>query len=739
MKRRMKQIIVFLLAVSLLGACAAPKQVKEDMEPIESTSPEEPVLVQQEEEKEEQASVAALPSDYAGERPLLVTSAAEDEASVVPCVEAYEIQPDLSNTENLWQFSYLNDEIKEKLGQNGFVVYGYAGREFFEVYEMNRYDMIPSFVTVDSLMHTYHLYFSYLLKNIEKQYLADNITQLSLQMLDSSKEQYERLRGTEWEKAARRNVAFFTIGAKLLDESTAVDDDVKEIVEWELAHINQADNVYMSEISQVMEDYTQYIPREYYDGDERLERYFRAMMWYGRVHFSQDIDDMDRSALLIAKALADNAETYKLWESVYAVTSFFAGASDDIGVCEYIPAVYEAYGSDAALEDLIGNQDAFMNFRQITATLTPPQINSIPIQDGEDNVIPGFRFMGQRFTIDAAIMQKLIYSNVEENSKGDKRMLPDVLDVPAALGSEAALDILVEEGEADYAGYMENMNRLREGLSAADISLWSASLYANWLNTLRPLLIPKKEGYPIFMQSEEWTKKNLECFAGSFTELKHDTILYSKQVIAEMGGGYDEEPDDRGYVEPEPLVYARFSNLAELTAKGLKEYGMLAPLDEENLMRLKQMAEQLLVISKKELVDEVLTPDEYEFIKSYGGSIEHFWYEVVKEESNDSVSTQECPAAVVVDVATDPNGAVLEMATDEPSMILVVVKVDGKIKIAKGSVYSFYQFTWPMDDRLTDEKWRQMIGSLPDEDGNYNYDIPVEKPEWTHSYRYIYE
>ncbi len=41
--------------------------------------------------------------------------------------------------------------------------------------------------------------------------------------------------------------------------------------------------------------------------------------------------------------------------------------------------------------------------------------------------------MGQRFTIDAAIMQQLIYHNVQQNSFGDNRMLPDVLDVPAAL------------------------------------------------------------------------------------------------------------------------------------------------------------------------------------------------------------------------------------------------------------------------------------------------------------------
>ena len=161
----------------------------------------------------------------------------------------------------------------------------------------------------------------------------------------------------------------------------------------------------------------------------------------------------------------------------------------------------------------------------MTGGLTPPQIYSVPIVDGEYNVILGFRFMGQRFTIDGAIMQKLIYSAVQENGNGDKRMLPDVLDVPAALGSDLALRILEENGAAEYAGYSENMNRLREALSQENNALWSASLYANWLHTLRPLLEVKGEGYPVFMQSEEWQKKDLECFAGSFTELKHDTIL----------------------------------------------------------------------------------------------------------------------------------------------------------------------------------------------------------------------
>lgn len=527
------------------------------------------------------------------------------------------------------------------------------------------------------------------------------------------------------------------MGAKLIDDTTVINSDVADMVQYELYHINEANDIYQSEITGGMEDYTQYVPRGYYEGDEKLERYFKAMMWYGRMHFKQEEEDLDRSALLISQALSEDAEAYGLWESVYAVTSFFAGASDDLGVCEYIPVIRNAYGDHVTTDDLPGNAEAFQRFHAMTAELAAPQINSVPIWDGEDNEIPGFRFMGQRFTIDAAIMQKLIYSEVRENGEGDKRMLPDVLDVPAALGSDTALDILEETGAADFAGYTENMNRLRESFSGENDTLWSASLYAGWLNTLRPLLDRKGEGYPTFMQSEEWSKKSLECFAGSFTELKHDTVLYTKQVIAEMGGGgYEQEPDDRGYVEPEPLVYARFASLADRTAQGLQRYGMLDAAEEESLSRLSQIAGQLLEISKKELQDEVLTDEEYEFIRNYGGNIEHFWYETTSAASGEeSVSTQECPAALVVDIATNPNGEVLEVATDNPSIIYVIVKVDGKVKIARGSVYSFYQFRWPMEDRLTDTKWRQMIGMLPDEDGIYNYEMKIERPAWTESYR----
>ena len=751
LKRGMAVLMVTALLMGTICACGGQEQpqqsstspqstmLSEENKPVEDSRTEIDIVSQQSAALVQPKDMPSVKDSVRYEQNIEEIVMKTRDTNVIPCVEQYAVMPDLSNIDNLWQF-YLGDDILAKLAQNGFVVTSNSDNEFFEVYEFNRYDQIASFVTVDSLMHTYHLYFSYLLKNVERDYLLERITKLSQRMLDDSISEYEKLKGSEWENAAKRNLAYFTVGAKILGDDSPINDDVKDIVGFELNHINKAEGVETSKITGDFEDYTQYIPRGYYEGDEGLERYFKAMMWYGRIHFKQENEDLDRSALLITKMLAEDVYAHELWEGIYDITSFFAGASDDLSVNEYISAFRKAFGDSVTTDSLIADKTAFERFHGITSGLPLPQINSVPIRDGADNVIPGFRFMGQRFTIDAAIMQKLIYSRVKQNSAGAKRMLPDVLDVPAALGSDVALGILEQNGAADYAGYAENMSRIRESLDEDNEELWSASLYAGWLNTLRPLLDVKGEGYPTFMQSEEWAKKNLECFAGSFTELKHDTVLYTKQVIAEMGGGgWEQEPDDRGYVEPEPVVYARFANLSDRTAQGLRKYGMLSADERENLQRLSQIAEKLLEISKKELSDETLTEDEYEFIRTYGGSIEHFWVEAVKEENGgEQVSTQECPAALVVDIATDPNGQVLEVGTGNPTQIYAVVKVDGKIKIARGSTYSFYQFAWPMDDRLTDSKWHQMLGIKPDESGNYGRDQMVARPEWTDGYRYKY-
>ena len=699
-------------------------------------------VVESEEGKENRDAAAGSDRELTVEkleRPSIIDREAEGyyDKDLVPSVAEYSVKPDLSDIYNQADIEYLPDKAKAKLAKNLFVVMDERGFEFYDIYEGNRYGQTPNFVTVDSMMHTYHVYFSYLLKKLEKEDLLDEVEDLTEIMYDRSLKQYEELKGSEWEDAALMNVEFFAVAGSLLDEDVDIPKAAAETVEAELDLIDNG-AVSVSPLLGDFEDYSQYKPRGYYAGDEELEKYFRCMMWYGRRGFEQREEEHMRSALLMT--LAMDGEALDRWEGIYTITSFFAGASDDETYYELKPLVDAAYGEIDDVTSLIGDEDSFLAYYEATKNMEPPKINSIPVfETDEENVIPSFRFMGQRFSIDATIFQNLMYRSVDENDKGDKRMLPDALDVPAVLGSDTAYKILEEQGETAYKNYPENVKKMQDELSKEDSELWTASLYAQWLNTLRPMLTPKGEGYPLFMQSDEWNKKTVEGFLGSYAELKHDTILYSKQAMAEMGGGWDEEVDDRGYVEPEPVVYSRFAQLAENTAAGLKEYGLLAKDDKDNLNKMAEMAKLLVTISEKELRDETLTTEEYDFIRDYGGDIEHIWADATRDDENEYPRSDEHPGAIVADVATDPNGSVLELGTGEVGEIYVVCPVAGKIKVCTGAVYSFYEFKWPLSDRLTDEQWRQKLGIWPVSGYDFEPDKSIKQPEWTQSYRAQYE
>lgn len=191
MKKKLRTVTALLLIISILSACGASSSLTETPDTQKQTdTSEEPV------------------QPFADGRPMLIKASEQNNfESVTPCSVKYTINPDLSNIYNLKQF-YLDERYLDKLAQNGFIVGSGYGNEFYEVYEDNMDMGIPNFVTVDSLMHTYHLYFSLLLRNIEKDYIADSLTQLSARMLDISISQYNTLKGSEWENAALKNVAF---------------------------------------------------------------------------------------------------------------------------------------------------------------------------------------------------------------------------------------------------------------------------------------------------------------------------------------------------------------------------------------------------------------------------------------------------------------------------------------------------------------------------------------------------
>ncbi|NCB20883.1 MAG: DUF3160 domain-containing protein [Clostridia bacterium] len=686
--------------------------------------------------------------------------------NIIPQIPSYKVNSDLSNITNIADYTLSND-LKELLIQNSFAVKPAYYNEFFPLYEANRYSYTPSFITTDSMLHNYHLMFDFLLKQLEEKNLVGELKKLNANLLANSLSDYQALKGSGWENAAKRNIGFFAVGSKLLDPSIKIPEIVKQEVEAELALIKAHNGIDSSPVMNLgidpeilidtpqgpqspdllKEDYSQYIPRGHYDQSDDLKAYFKSMMWYGRLGFRLKNEDETKSAIIISLNL-NNETNRKSWDKLYEPINFFVGKSDDINNYQFKALIEDVYGDINSLKTLPNESEKFNKFLEKAKNLEAPKINSMPVFDASiqadrDTEIKAFRFLGQRYTIDADIFQRLIYREVGDKSSSCKnfdpvktncldgaRCLPAGLDIPATLGSQEANSILHQLGETKYACYQENIQQMSQYISTLNIGTWTQNLYWGWLHQLRPLLTEKQSGYPSFMLNSAWQRKDLNSFLGSWSELKHDTILYAKQVYAELGGMGPVIKDDRGYVEPNVHVYARLASLIKMTTEGLESRDLLSESMKDNLSKMESLALSLKTISEKELENKSLSEEEYELIRSYGGQLEHLWLDINKDETAFQESTSprdylsENPASIIADVATDPNGRVLEVGTGPISEIYVVVPIDGKLRLTKGGVYSYYEFPWPMSDRLTDTKWREILKS----------DEAPALPNWTKSF-----
>jgi hypothetical protein len=650
------------------------------------------------------------------------------ETTVPPSHAGYTLPVDLNNVilDDGFEFSQAQEGL---LTHNGFVVSPAEYLEFFQLYEQARYAELPIFITTDSVYHVYHLLFDKVLRNLEDEQFQPDLATLSAGMLWAAQSQYEALEGTSLEEPARRNLAYFAVANRLLDPDIAIPEVVRDDVEAELALIEAHQGFFVSPILGYEEDYSQYVPRGHYTKNEARQQYFKAMMWYGRINFRLKERGETLSALLMAQALAntqiDEQPASQIWERIYEPTSFLVGVSDDLDIYDYHPLMEEVYGPVGSDPTIFADDEKLTQFIDAAKELPPPQINSMWVWVWEDReeATQGFRFMGQRFVIDAYIFQQLMFRNV--GTLADPRMLPKGLDIFCAMGSEEAYGILSEMDEPHYLNYDRQMNKLRGEIAALETDSWTQNLYWAWLYSFHPLIEVKGNGYPAFMRNQAWTRKDLHTALGSWTELKHDTILYAKQAYAELGGG-PMELELPGYVEPNPEAFARLAALTKMTIDGLEARELLSGVDRDNLERLERLLILLKDIAEKELQGTPLNEEEQDVIHFYGGLLEGLTLAAADQDEGEGGRSflEDEEAAVIADVATDPLGTVLEEGVGRIFEIYVVVGMEGRLYMTKGGVFSYYEFPWPMSDRLTDEAWREMLdaGQAPD------------RPHWTESF-----
>ncbi|HII79204.1 MAG TPA: DUF3160 domain-containing protein [Methanosarcina sp.] len=674
-----------------------------------------------------------------------------------PAVPAYSLPlmaSEIANYDDFTQKIPLTNESRDLLHKNGFVVL--AGEDsknqlitghslVNETYRDLKIADVPIFITSDSLLHLYHIQFDETLKRVESEEFYDELWKLDKALLEASIEDYNSASGRKKE-AARRNVAYFAVALSLLQpEENQIKSQfkvpafVKDDVEAELALIEAHEGFAASPIFKYNEDYSQYVPRGHYTNSEILEKYFKAMMWHGRISMflQSDMITEDKSTAeeLAAKEFAaeklaaenqENEEKIQTmqaflisdhfdrdknirasWDRIYYVTAFYVGFSDDLGPYEYAKALDTVFGNDRSgvsfdnesLAELITELDKYESPKIYGGTG-----ELIPAGSETENegfaAAKGFRFMGQRYIPDSYILQKLN---------------PPALNIMGLLGSERAREHLNNMDISENEEYKNRHRSLENEFGSFDEDDWNKNLYWAQLYALKPLLVSYPEGYPTFMQTEAWEDKQLNAALASWTELRHDTILYAKQAYF-TGPPLPKEKRVQGYVEPVPEFYARMLALTKMAHSGLAEMEVLDEQSDKDFTTLEITLEKLLEISIKELENKELTDAEYKFIRNFGQNISPML---------ENVDIKSQMSTLVADVYTDQEGQVLEEGTGKLDLIVVAYKQpDGRIVLGAGPVMSYYEFWQPPGERLTDEEWREILNNNP-----------PERPKWVDSFR----
>jgi hypothetical protein len=460
-------------------------------------------------------------------------------------------------------------------------------------------------------------------------------------------------------------------------------------------------------------DYTQFTPRSYYARCSALRAYFRAMIYLGRSGYALKSDAGLTDAVLLAGLFSRKDAAGKppavAWQRMMDITTLYAGASDDLTCTEWRAFLKDAAGSEAP--DV--TPELLARLRQGEGRLRQPRILPDLARDRRTaRTDPDlrlasrvFRIFGQRFSYDAWILNRL-------NAKSN---LPaTALYLPACLGDRRALahatEFVRRQGPAPMsdAAVAAALEDLGKGLAREPAAQWEASLGAGWLAVLGTLTHAYGAGYPRYMQSQPFGDKQIQTFLGSYTELKHNTLLYSKQSYDEMGEGGDGPipPVVKGFVEPNLAFWNAFSGLVQRTRARFEGDGLFPP--GVVLERLKEFVRDTEFYRKfaiRELKGEPISDEDYETLRVRGLS-----YMAEPLSGADQVTEETGKVAVVVDVLTDGwAGTVLCEGTGRPYLMLALVGNEKSPRLTVGLAFNHYEFTEPLGTRTTDEGWKPRV------------------------------
>ena len=634
------------------------------------------------------------------------------------------------NMENIYNPALIDSmdaRLYEHLGNVGFAIVPARHQQLFHVYEQNDYHEFPSFVTTDLYLQLYHLYFDCMLREVEEHQMDTLVDMLcqegySAMYMQAQTDQPQVAEGARWlcdyfavalNLDGKHHLGFFNKSAR--DEITKImnsQDDLSDFLGYTEATFA----------------YSLFRPRGHYTRNARLEHYFRTMMWLQTVPFRTDDAAQLGRAVLLSQWLNRNDKARRLYERITVPMTYLMGQPDNISILQVAEIAYET--GVLASEDIC-DANKMQALRQRVEAVAELQIRIKP----KFNYSGQYRInlMPQRYQPDAEVLQEMVDYDSEET----KRDVPKGLDVLAAIGVAPAERILLDEmGENDrWDGYSPALKRMKQRMDSID---WNENASVQWLSALK-IVTEKSQGAPYFMLTDEWDRKSLNAALASWTELKHDAILYAKQPFgAECGGGGPPNPVVKGYVEPNIAFWQKAIDLLSTTENLLKKHGLINEKIQTANDRLREEAAFFLAVSKKELNGEVLLDEEYDQLEYIGATFENISLDLLRDAEHelwdwDAIQGPDRKVALVADVYTanadnNPNKSILFEAIGDADEIYVIVDIGGYLHLMRGAVFSYREFKRSINEqRLNDEEWQQYLEQHPRE-GVPQWMLPVIVP-----------
>jgi len=611
----------------------------------------------------------------------------------------------MNNVVNWQQFSVIPEGVKQHLGTDGFVINKSKHEQLFHVYDQNYYDYTPSFITTDLYLQVLHMHISKEMQNLETQKMYPLLDGLLTELYEASKKDAASS-NVNVRKAGVWNQTYFAIAlSELKGKKYAVPTGMENAFDFEYTHINDAEKIDRSDfLGDSLMDYTQFIPRGNYTRTDSLKQYFKCVKWLNSAVVFLDTDERLSSAVEIGYYLTTSQAAKDEYLKFSKVIGFLAGDENNLSFYHLIRVLEK---NKESRQEVLLSPSNLSKIRTALYEMDPSKFGTVGANKRTMEFLARKKivFTAGRYTFDGEILQRLVHVL----KPTPLRPIPKALDVFAVMGNKTAEDILLNtyKEAQNWKGYKDTLDILKDKFKSFDN--WNNCVYNKQMEAVLSLQKTDAKA-PYFMKLPAWQKKNLNTMLASWTELKHDMVLYIQQPSgAEMGDGGEVPPPQKlSYVEPNISFWSTCMEFLKLNAAMLESNGIITPTLQKRNDELTELCALLLRISEQELKGQKISAIDFETLSFVGGNVERLTLDIIEstEMTTTTVNSPDRYIAVITDVYTY-NDKCLQEGVGMADEIYVVVEINGLLYLTRGAVFSQYEFTGSSSDRLTDEVWQK--------------------------------